>query len=276
MKTCPQCERSFDDSFFFCLEDGTVLPSATAGETQQLFIKSAVTEIFSAKLQNIESNPSEKNSGKNTRKLVLVLLPSFFIIGLGVTAFLVSNSFRSADKAPNRNQASRNERVLSNQSNQSNKNSNASGINQPDNSQSSAKSNSANSNSISSNSANNAKTNSFNSLTTNVNSEKPIDNAGSSLPKLRQGMIYARARRMLIANGWQAVNFPPNRKLSGSMDYLVNTLGFYEVEDCSGTGAGYCRFLFNNAEGKKLVVVTVNNEENSPGGPVLSSWTLED
>ncbi|MBM0745801.1 hypothetical protein JOY44_31020 (plasmid) [Phormidium sp. CLA17] len=52
----------------------------------------------------------------------------------------------------------------------------------------------------------------------------------------------------------------PNRDRFGAMNYLIDKLGYNEVETCSGTGMGFCRFSFTNANGQKLAVVTVNNQ----------------
>jgi len=76
---------------------------------------------------------------------------------------------------------------------------------------------------------------------------------------LKQGMSYAHARKTLLNSGWQAVAHSPNRDRSGAINYLINKLGYNEVETCSGTGMGFCRFSFTHANGQKPAVVTVNN-----------------
>ncbi|UBF24263.1 hypothetical protein K9N68_21440 [Kovacikia minuta CCNUW1] len=38
--------------------------------------------------------------------------------------------------------------------------------------------------------------------------------------------------------GWQAIELSPNRERFSPMDYIIDQLGYNEVEDCSGTGMG--------------------------------------
>ena len=90
---------------------------------------------------------------------------------------------------------------------------------------------------------------------------------------LKQGMPYAQARKTLLNSGWQAVAHSPNRDPSGAMNYLINKLGYNEVETCSGTGIGFCRFSFTNANGQKLAVVTVNNQPGQQ--PKLQRWWID-
>ena len=90
---------------------------------------------------------------------------------------------------------------------------------------------------------------------------------------LKQGMPYAQARKTLLNSGWQAVAHSPNRDRFGAMNYLINKLGYNEVETCSGTGMGFCRFSFTNANGQKLAVVTVNNQPGQK--PKLQRWWID-
>lgn len=251
MKICPKCNRSFDDSFSFCLEDGTVLsPSFYKPGTEELTV--AKTEILPRNYA-VENPTLPNKKRKSVWKYALIALILICAGGLATAMFL---SFQAGENNNVRNRnALNNERAVSNRTT---KNTN------PATPENSAKSNSQN----------DLKTNSVSN--TIANKPTPNDSSvGSTLPKLKQGMSYQKTRELLLDNGWQAVRFPPNRELFGNMKYIIEDLGFYEVEDCSGTGAGFCRFLFRNAENKKLIVVTVNNEEGATGGPILSSWTIE-
>lgn len=94
------------------------------------------------------------------------------------------------------------------------------------------------------------------------------------IPKtLKQGMAYAQARKALINAGWQAVELSPNRDRSGTMGYIIDQLGYNEVESCSGTGMGFCRFNFTDAKGRTLAVVTVNNQRGQQ--PQLHRWWID-
>lgn len=90
---------------------------------------------------------------------------------------------------------------------------------------------------------------------------------------LRQGMPYAQARKILLEAGWQAVELSQNRERFSPMDYIIDQLGYNEVEDCSGTGMGYCRFSFADANGRKLAVVTVDNQRGQQ--PKLRRWWID-
>lgn len=71
---------------------------------------------------------------------------------------------------------------------------------------------------------------------------------------LRKSMPYPEARRRLLQQGWQ-----PNGQTHDRPSAAVQTwidLGYTEVEDCSGTGEGLCRFVFLNDHGDRLFVVT--------------------
>ncbi|MDX2245018.1 MAG: hypothetical protein NW224_30445 [Leptolyngbyaceae cyanobacterium bins.302] len=93
------------------------------------------------------------------------------------------------------------------------------------------------------------------------------------IPKtLKQGMSYAQARKALINAGWQAVELSPNRDRFGAMNYIIK-LGYNEVESCSGTGMGFCRFNFTDADGRKLAVVTINNQQGQH--PKLHRWWID-
>lgn len=102
----------------------------------------------------------------------------------------------------------------------------------------------------------------------------PSISIAQSIPKtLKQGISYAQARKILINAGWQALERSSNREHFGATNYLVNKLGYNEVETCSGTGMGFCRFVFTNANGQKLAVITVDNQ---PGQrPKLHGWRIE-
>lgn len=87
----------------------------------------------------------------------------------------------------------------------------------------------------------------------------------AKLPNVK-GKSYHEARKILLARGWKpfrtingkdAANDP--RVLSGNGP-LFWSKGYFELENCSGTGLAYCSFLFRNAQGRRLRVVTAGEE----------------
>lgn len=249
MKICPKCNRTFEDSFSFCLEDGSVLSSS--------FNEIEPETIIQSRTQN---DSSLNESKPNLWKLAFVILVSVF--GIGFVAILLYLSSERKQALLNQNNDTKDYNSISNNS-----------FNQSTQIISNSISQSP---TIADNSAGNS------NLKPNVNNTVPSptktpisNNTNSVLSKLRQGMSYAKARKMLINSGWQAVVSSPNREFFGSEEYIFNTLKFYEVESCSGTGMGFCRFLFRDINKKKLVVVTANNEEGIKGGPIINNWFIE-
>jgi hypothetical protein len=98
------------------------------------------------------------------------------------------------------------------------------------------------------------------------------------VPKLKQGLPYCEARELLINEGWQAIDIPilqRDGQLSSAVAYIVKDLGYNEVADCSGTGLGLCRFEFVAADGRKLIVVTVDNDPRAKEPVILHRWWIE-
>lgn len=90
---------------------------------------------------------------------------------------------------------------------------------------------------------------------------------------LYQEMPYSEARKLILDAGWQIDYRNPNENshLTGSLHRMVNEFNYDEFEDCAGTGLGLCRANFFDAYGRKLGVVTANNEQD----PILYRWWVE-
>jgi len=99
-----------------------------------------------------------------------------------------------------------------------------------------------------------------------------VPQEGFAIPALRQKMSYAKARELLLAKGWQA-NFinPMYRGYVSPFAQRMIDKGYGEVEDCSGTGLGLCRFSFSGPNDEYLVVITAGNDRE----PTLFSWSLD-
>jgi len=248
MKKCPKCGRTYAELYSFCLEDGAVL-SPPLDEIDQ------TTAVLSQ--AKTHSAPS---AGRNKIwKLAVILSFSVFALGFAVTAIYFYS--RKNQEIAGSNEV--------NKGNTGAKTTPTAAIS-PTISATSTPEN--NSNKPAENS--NLKSNTNNpTLSPAKTPEKETPDA--VVKKLKQGMPYASARKMLLDGGWQAVAQSPNRELFGQEEYVVNTLKYYEMEACSGTGAGYCRFLFRDVNKRKLAVVTVNNEEGVKGGPKVENWSFE-
>lgn len=248
MKSCPKCKRTYDDSLSFCLEDGSLLSASFAESATE-----AKTENYSGQSSVIAESGEKSNSWK------FVLFGLMFILGSAlVLAFAFFGIYKNR-KSANENVSVKNNNLVENK--------NSTVKNTPS---ATPSPNNSNSNNLNAN--------------TNLNSNDPNptptktpenDTPDSILKKMKQGMSYARARKMLTDSGWQYMTGSPTRELFGQEEYIFKKLKFYEMETCSGTGMGYCRFLFKDVNKRKLVVVTVNNEEGSKGGPIVDNWSIE-
>jgi hypothetical protein len=92
---------------------------------------------------------------------------------------------------------------------------------------------------------------------------------------LKAGKSYVAARKVLQTNGWKPVNNYRNLSKIDREHYVVKNLRFYEMESCSGTGVGYCNFIFKNKNGKTLTVTTVGNDETEGGKPRVSGYRID-
>ena len=91
---------------------------------------------------------------------------------------------------------------------------------------------------------------------------------------LREGMPYKEARQLLLGQGWQPNKDGDPANLNSLTVRKLYGLGYVEIEDCAGTGQGFCSFQFINKSGDRFFVVT------TPGGsvdidPFVSKWWIE-
>lgn len=98
------------------------------------------------------------------------------------------------------------------------------------------------------------------------------------IPNLVQGMTYQDARQLIINAGWQAqYNSDPNIAATDSRIAGMISQGWGEVEACSGTGLGLCKFSFRDAFGRYLSVTTANNivgEESEEFDSTVFGWSV--
>ncbi|BAV99670.1 hypothetical protein [Lysobacter enzymogenes] len=74
----------------------------------------------------------------------------------------------------------------------------------------------------------------------------------AAVPRV-EGVALPQARERLLAHGWRAA--PPQREEPGFVGGLVEA-GFPEVEDCAGTGQGFCSFAYRNDAGDRLTLIS--------------------
>ncbi len=88
----------------------------------------------------------------------------------------------------------------------------------------------------------------------------------------KQGMQYKTARKTLLGNGWQMVTMktlPNGTPVCYDYAYSNGCDGFYEVEDCSGTGMGFCLMFFYDGDKTYLKIVTSGG---APADAHIVSW----
>ncbi|QQP95579.1 hypothetical protein [Lysobacter enzymogenes] len=74
----------------------------------------------------------------------------------------------------------------------------------------------------------------------------------AAVPRV-EGVALPQARERLLARGWRAA--PPQREEPGFVAGMIEA-GYPEVEDCAGTGQGFCSFAYRNPAGDRLTLVT--------------------
>lgn len=79
--------------------------------------------------------------------------------------------------------------------------------------------------------------------------------ATSSSQSLLLNLPYSEARKIILLNGWQPVSVERNYDDEHNISRFLK-LGYVEVDTCSGTGKGYCRFVFQNDAGLFMEVTT--------------------
>ena len=95
-------------------------------------------------------------------------------------------------------------------------------------------------------------------------------NRTNDLP-LRKGMTYKQARPIILKAGWKP-DLKGRKNLDDRKVRSIFDAGYREIEDCSGTGLGHCRYTFTNAQGQVLAVSTAV----SGNGDTLWGWRIEE
>lgn len=96
--------------------------------------------------------------------------------------------------------------------------------------------------------------------------QKPcVPQKHAKLPSI-YSLTYHKARPKLLADGWQPFATIHHNKAGQNSDISYGNgaifwkKGYSEIESCAGTGLAPCSFLFRDAYGNKLRVVTLGEE----------------
>ena len=103
-------------------------------------------------------------------------------------------------------------------------------------------------------------------------SEEPVCNGTAVVPGV-EGLPIDTARKLLIAAGWQPVPGDPAQQALGFAQEIA-ARGVPEVEDCSGTGFGFCGYTYAGGAGS-LSVTTVGEGSEDGGLPVVSGYGVD-
>lgn len=103
--------------------------------------------------------------------------------------------------------------------------------------------------------------------------------------KIKQGMPYLKARKLLLADGWQTVTVhatPNGTPICFKVEDMEPSDEFYEelsnsqsckyveIDSCSGTGMGFCNMIFYDGEKTYLTVITDGGE---PPDAQVNKWS---
>ncbi|MGH1375611.1 MAG: hypothetical protein ACRBCK_04600 [Alphaproteobacteria bacterium] len=94
---------------------------------------------------------------------------------------------------------------------------------------------------------------------------------------------YHEARSAIIKHGWRPVVGEKKRDNVGKRISYFHTQGYIEIDDCAGTGAGYCAFHFQSGNGDFLIVTTQeaplnghNSNLNNPDDAIVVNYSIVD
>jgi hypothetical protein len=77
------------------------------------------------------------------------------------------------------------------------------------------------------------------------------------IPSFYQGMKYSESRKKMMDLGWQI----PVINYSEQCEFMKEICNEYpEVDDCSGTGMGFCLFIFTNSKNERFYLTTAGRE----------------
>jgi hypothetical protein len=113
----------------------------------------------------------------------------------------------------------------------------------------------------------------------NMTYPPPLVSVSPKVPTIK-GLSYDAARKKLLAAGWkprlQPLSYEQSPNIQGGNGSVFWKRGYTEITDSSGTGKGFCRFQFKDAQGRLLTVVTVGEEDlNGTSKAVVDSHSIQ-
>lgn len=111
-----------------------------------------------------------------------------------------------------------------------------------------------------------------------VNYPQPSTSQHVPVPRIA-GQPYSVARDQLLGAGWQPVNnswtYVDDPRIRHGNGPLMWARGYHELVDACPTGLAYCRFLYRDAYGHQLLVVTAGEAVGDDGDVAVWSWTIQ-
>ncbi|MCT0223657.1 hypothetical protein [Synechococcus sp. CS-1328] len=101
----------------------------------------------------------------------------------------------------------------------------------------------------------------------------PITGRDLAFP-LKAGQPYPAAAQRLAVAGWRRVPAPAEPE--GCLPEDRRCRDHPEAWGCSSTGLGFCRFLWVNAAGHYLAVITAHGDASSGDPGLVQQWFLTD
>jgi hypothetical protein len=102
--------------------------------------------------------------------------------------------------------------------------------------------------------------------------EEPVCDGAGMVPEI-EGFPIDEARKNLIRAGWEPVPGDPAQQTLGWTREIA-AAGVPEVEDCSGTGFGFCAYGYSGPAGR-LRVITAGEGGEGGGLPIVSSYAVD-
>lgn len=242
MKRCNKCGRTYEDAMTFCLEDGAPLIVDTP------FANSEDATLINGR--DVYAESDEIRAANPWKTAFIVMISAFAVL---LIAGLLALKFYN-DKAENRDMAVNTtappNQIISTPTPKPTPSPTPTPTPTPDES-------------------------------ANTNSAAPGDTTDtgdfSEIAGLKKFMSYSQARKAIIGAGWKPIPNVPDGSQSITRDRFINDFKFIEVVSCAGTGLGQCRFEFGDNKGRKLVVITLNNDDDEDiDTPTVDTWFLED